>query len=109
MGLGVKQTIGKCSYSDWTEVAGIHPDIMEKHEDLIMYKSVISEKLILFETSLEVEIPPVDLSDEVAMMRQGHVTITQNVAAIPFIENKGFMAAEQLGTDIPRRCALCKG
>ena len=107
-------------------MASLHPVAMEAHEDLLVLKSKLSGKLMLFGTSSDIDVKPIHFTEDVSAMRQGIITVEQSVAAIMFTDEdltkkqacmaeahlmsaKDFMEAEQLGTEPPKRCTSCRG
>ena len=93
--------------------------IVAESEDLMMLKSRLTAKYLLFEHGPEISPQEVKFTEEVSLIRQGGIKITQevnmglsmNVNMLASKEQlaKDFMQAEQLGTEVPRRCKNCKG
>ena len=92
------------------EVASYLPERHETQGELVVMKSVFGSGYAVFGSHPEIKAERVKFSEEVKMIRQTGVRVTNQYAnrvCVSFAEK--FMEAEGLGVEPPRRCPDCRG
>ena len=92
------------------EVASYLPEKHETQGELVIMKSAFGSGYAVFGSHPEIKAERVKFSEEVKMIRQTGVRVTNQYAnrvCVSFAEK--FMEAEGLGVEPPRRCPDCRG
>ena len=96
-----------------SELAGLHPDTLEKVGDLKVMKSQFGHGLLLTGRHPSISVESVFWPESVSAIRQGRFRMMEGAymvkkQAVSISKPRDFYAGEEMGVYCPKRCNKCK-
>ena len=126
---GVRELFSKSVQSKWSwladrpegeielligsEMAGLHPDTLEKVGDLKVMKSQFGHGLLLTGRHPSISVEGVYWPENVSAIRQGRYKLKEagyvvNRQGVTISQPRDFFVGEEMGVYCPKRCSKCK-
>ena len=96
-----------------SEMAGLHPDTLEKVGDLKVMKSQFGRGVLLTGRHPSISVESVYWPENVSAIRQGRYQLRQagyvvNKQTVTISQRRDFFVGEEMGVYCPKRCSKCK-
>ena len=96
-----------------SEMAGLHPDTLEKAGDLKVMKSQFGHGVLLTGRHPSISVEGVYWPENVSAIRQGRYQLRQadyvvNKQTVTISQQRDFFVGEEMGVYCPKRCSKCK-